>query len=160
MSINMFLRLDNVTGESKDMNHKGWTDVISFNWGAVQPNNMSVGGGGGTGKVCFNDLCVEALIDKSTPTILKLCSTGKHIGTVEMSVCKAGGSQIEYARIILSDVLVTAVIFSGSNPDDTVGVRYTFQGSVVKQKYWEQTQQGGKGAESAMGWSIKENREV
>ncbi len=62
---------------------------------------MSVGGGGGAGKVNFNDLHVNALIDKSTTAILKHCASGKHLTKVELSVCKAGGQQVEYTRITL-----------------------------------------------------------
>ena len=91
MAIDMFLKVEGVTGESKDSNHTGWTDITSFSWGASQPGNMSVGGGGGAGKVNFNDLHVNALIDKSTTAILKHCSSGKHLTKVELSVCKAGG---------------------------------------------------------------------
>ncbi|EPC4310549.1 type VI secretion system tube protein Hcp, partial [Cronobacter sakazakii] len=51
MAIDMFLKVEGVTGESKDANHSSWIDVLSFNWGAAQPGNMAVGGGGGAGKV-------------------------------------------------------------------------------------------------------------
>lgn len=30
MAIDMFLKVDGVTGESKDSNHSGWTDITSF----------------------------------------------------------------------------------------------------------------------------------
>ncbi|EMB4325779.1 hypothetical protein RJ492_004224 [Pluralibacter gergoviae] len=40
------------------------------------------------------------------------------------------------------------------------GGAYAFQASKVKQQYWEQTAQGGKGAESTAGWNIKENKEA
>jgi len=56
MAIDMFLKVEGVTGESKDANHASWIDVLSFNWGAAQPGNMAVGGGGGAGKVNFQDL--------------------------------------------------------------------------------------------------------
>jgi type VI secretion system secreted protein Hcp len=159
MAIDMFLKVDGVTGESKDSNHTGWTDITSFTWGASQPGNMSVGGGGGAGKVNFTDLHVNALIDKSTTAILKYCASGKHVTKIELSVCKAGGTQIEYTRITLEDVLVTAVEYSGSNDGDLVGISYAFQASKVKQQYWEQSSSGGKGAESSAGWNIKENKE-
>jgi len=160
MAIDMFLKVDGVTGESKDSNHNGWTDITSFTWGSSQPGNMAVGGGGGAGKVNFNDLSVDALIDKSTTAILKYCASGKHISKVELSICKAGGQQIEYARITLEDVLVTTVHYTGSDNGDTVGINYAFQASKVKQQYWEQTSSGGKGAESSAGWNIKENKEA
>ena len=139
MAIDMFLKVEGVTGESKDSHHTGWTDITSFSWGASQPGNMSVGGGGGAGKVNFNDLHINALIDKSTTAILKHCASGKHLTKVEVSICKAGGQQVEYARITLDDVLVTSVQYTGADNGDTVGVTYAFQASKVKQQYWEQT---------------------
>lgn len=160
MAIDMFLKVDGVTGESKDANHKGWTDIISFAWGASQPGNMTVGGGGGAGKVNFNDLHVNAYIDKSTTAILKHCASGKHLRKVELSVCKAGGHQVEYARITLEEVLVTSVQYTGSDDGELIGVSYAFQAAKVKQHYWEQTASGGKGAETSAGWNIKENKEA
>lgn len=160
MAIDMFLKVDGVSGESNDSNHKNWTDIHSFSWGATQPGNMDVGGGGGAGKVNFKDLSVVALVDKSTPAILKYCASGKHVNSVEVSICKAGGSQVEYSRITLTDVLVTSVGFTGTAGNDTLGVTFTFQAAKVKQQYWEQSDKGGKGAEVSAGWSIKENKEM
>lgn len=159
MAIDMFMKADGATGESKDSKHKSWTDITSFSWGASQPSNMGVGGGGGAGKVNFNDLHINALIDKSTPAILKHCASGKHLNKIEVSICKAGGEQIEYTRITLEDVLVTSVQYTGAGGDDTIGVSYTFQAAKVKQQYWEQSDKGRKGAESQAGWNIKENKE-
>ncbi|ENZ9095861.1 MULTISPECIES: Hcp family type VI secretion system effector [Enterobacteriaceae] len=160
MAIDMYMKVDGVTGESKDSNHTGWIDIDSFSWGASQPGNMYVGGGGGVGKVNFNDLHVNALIDKSVTALLKNCASGKHLAKVELSVCKAGGTQVEYAKITLEDVLVTSVQYTGAKSGDTIGVSYAFQASKVKQQYWEQSTSGGKGAESSGGWNIKENKEV
>jgi len=160
MATDMFMKIDGTVGESKDSNHKGWTDITSFSWGASQPGNMSVGGGGGVGKVNFNDLYINAVIDKATPAILKHCASGKHLDKVEVSICKAGGGQVEYARITLEDVLTTTVQFTGAGCDDTVSVCYAFQAAKVKQQYWEQTDKGGKGAEVAAGWHIKESKEM
>ncbi|KGD82739.1 type VI secretion system secreted protein Hcp [Pantoea sp. PNA 14-12] len=159
MAIDIYLKVEGTTGESQDSKHKGWTDVLSFEWGASQPGNMAVGGGGGAGKVSFNDLRIKALIDKSTPAILKYCSSGKHVSKVELSVCKAGGSQIEYTKIVLEDVLVTATNFNGIGQSDTIVVDYAFQASKVSTSYWEQSANGTKGAESKAGWDIKQNKE-
>ncbi len=83
----MFMKVEGVNGESKDSNHKDWTNIESFDWGAEQPGSMTSGGGGGAGKVNFNDLTVVAAIDKAAPTILKNCATGQHLSKVEISVC-------------------------------------------------------------------------
>lgn len=160
MAVDMYMRIDGVTGESKDGNHQGWTNIRSYAWGASQPGNMSIGSGGGLGKASFSDLRITAMVDRATPAVLKYCANGKHVSTIEVSVCKAGGSQIEYLRITLNEVLVTSVDQSAANDSDAVMVTYTFQAAKVKQQYWEQTDQGTKGGESVLSWNIKENREV
>lgn len=160
MSADIFLRIEGITGESQDANHKGWINVDSFTWGASQPGNMSVGGGGGAGKVQFRDLSVQTSIDRATPAVMRYVASGRHISKVEISVCKAGGSQIEYSRITLEDVLITNVMFSGATQRDLIGMNYQFQASKVQCQYWEQTAAGSKGAESQSGWNIKENREA
>ena len=160
MNTSLFLRAEGITGESQDTNHKGWTDVTAFEWGASQPGNMNTGGGGGAGRVQYRDLTVQASMDKATPALLAACSAGKHITKVEISACKAGGQQTEYARIILEEVIITEVSYTGSNGTDTLDISYSFQAARVRTQYREQTASGGKGAEVASGWNIKENREI
>ena len=41
MAIDMFMKVEGVSGESKDANHKDWTNVDSFEWGAIQPGSMT-----------------------------------------------------------------------------------------------------------------------
>ncbi len=158
MALDMYLRIEGIKGESKDSNHKDWIDVSSFTWGAEQPGSMSTGGGGGSGKVSFDDLVVVAAIDKAAPTILQNCATGKHIPKIEVSVCKAGGKQVEYSRTILEDVIVTSVKFVGTQDSEVLMMEFGFQAAKVKNQYWEQNDKGGKGPEVSMTWNNKENR--
>lgn len=158
MALDMFMRIEGVNGESKDSNHKNWTDIQSFKWGAEQPGSMSTGGGGGAGKVNFDDLIVVAAIDKAAPTVLKNCAVGQHLSKVEISVCKAGGAQVEYSRTTLEDVLITAVKFVGTQENESLMMEYSFQAAKVKNQYWEQNDKGSKGAEVQMAFNVKENR--
>lgn len=160
MAVAMYMKIESVNGESKDATHKDWTDIKSFSWGATQPGSMSTGGGGGTGKASFNDLYVRTRIDRAAPAVLRHCATGKHLNKVELSICKAGGEQIEYSRITLEDVLVTSVQYSGAQDGDAMMVSYAFQAAKVKQQYWEQTDKGGRGAESVIGYDIKQNKAI
>jgi type VI secretion system secreted protein Hcp len=160
MAVDMYMRVDGVTGESKDSNHTGWTSIQSYSWGASQPGSMATGSGGGQGKVAFSDMSVIAPIDKASAAVLKYCANGKHLPQVEISVCKAGGQQVEYLRITLSEVLVTSVQQNAANSNDSVLVTYTFQAAHVKKQYWEQTDQGSRGSESTVGWDIKKNQET
>lgn len=152
-----FLNIEGVSGESQDSIHKNWIDVHDFILTASQPGSMASGGGGGAGKVKYEDLVIMAHADKATPTIFQLASSGKHIGKVELSVNKSGGAKVEYLRLTLEDVLVTEARYQGLT-SDMVSVSYRFQASRIRQSYWEQTAAGGKGAEVASGWDIKQNK--
>ncbi len=37
MAIDIYLKVEGTTGESQDSKHKGWTDVLSFEWGLHNP---------------------------------------------------------------------------------------------------------------------------
>jgi hypothetical protein len=54
--------------------------------------------------------------------ISKPSSSSYREKSVELSVCKAGGSQTEYTRITLTDVLVASVRYTGARGEDTLGV--------------------------------------
>lgn len=156
MAIDMFQQVDGASGESADANHSGFSDIVSLSWGASQAASIS-GGGGGSGKVSFSDLTVTATMDKATSSILKHCASGKHIPNVKISICKAGGTQIEYSTIVLKDVLVTGVQFAGTSGGESMQVNYSYQAAKVEQHYWVQGKDGSKGAESQMGWDVKQN---
>ena len=156
MAIDMFLLVDGATGESADAAHKGFSDVSNMSWGASQAAAIS-GGGGGSGKVSFSDLTITATMDTATSALLKLCASGKHIPNVKVSICKAGGTQIEYSTIVLKDVLVTSVQFAGARGGEALHVNYAFQAAKVEHHYWVQGKDGSKGAESQMGWDVKQN---
>lgn len=160
MENNIYLKVDGVNGECEEAGHEKWIDIISFDWGVFQPGNMSVGGGGGAGKANFDDLTVIAAVDKATPALLKYCSSGKHINEITLSVCKAGGSALEYIKIKLKEVLITNVTYIGIIRRPTVGMKYSFQAAEFQIEYVEQTELGTKGASSLSGWNIKENREI
>lgn len=52
-TVDYFLKIDGITGESRNEKHAGEIDVLSFSWGAVQTGSTGTGGGGGAGKVSF-----------------------------------------------------------------------------------------------------------
>ncbi|MCX0501617.1 Hcp family type VI secretion system effector [Erwinia billingiae] len=145
---NLFMKLDNVSGESRDAGHSGWTDIQSCHWGVSRSEAGKKGAN-------HQNLIVHAAVDKSTPTIFLYGSNGNKIRKVEISACKAGGTQVEYYRITLENVFVAGVMLTDCG--ETSVVQYEFQADAVKIQYWEQGTAGGKGAETRSGWDIKNN---
>ena len=124
------LEIDGIKGESADKKHKDSIDIESFSWGASQTAVHSSGGGGGAGKVSFQDFHFTKAIDRSTPLLFKRVATGEHIKKAVLFGRKAGGGQQEYLKITLSDVLVSSYKVepqapgSGAGPTEEVSLNF------------------------------------
>jgi type VI secretion system secreted protein Hcp len=106
-SADYFLKIDGIPGESQDDKHKGEIELDSFSWGASNVATSASGGGGGAGKVKFDDFVIWKPIDVSSPKLIEACTTGKHISSAVLYVRKQGGTQQEYVKVTLTDVLVS-----------------------------------------------------
>ena len=47
-------------------------------------------------------------ISKASPLLMKACATGQHFPTATLTCRKAGGSQVEFLKIKLADILVSS----------------------------------------------------
>jgi type VI secretion system secreted protein Hcp len=156
MSHEIFAKLDGIAGESKQAAHKGWIDVLQFSYGVTQSASMHTGGGGGVGKADFAPLMFTHYLDKSSPNLLNYCAAGKHIPSVIISVCKVGDGSQEFAKIVLTDVIVANVSpggSSGSAMTETVALAYSKIETFVK----EQNADGSMGTAVHGNWNVKEN---
>ncbi len=59
-TVDYFLKIKGIEGESQDDTHKGEIEIDSFSWGAVQAGSHAGGGGGGALKWTFTDLLVSS----------------------------------------------------------------------------------------------------
>jgi type VI secretion system secreted protein Hcp len=125
MAVDIFIKIGDIKGESMDKAHKDEIDVLNWSWGMSQSGNMHVGSGGGAGKVNIQDLSITKYVDKSTPNLMMLCSSGKHIDKVTLTVRKAGGeSQVEYLIINLEEVLIDYQPQKADGTKDGGAVKY------------------------------------
>ena len=145
----LYLKVDNIAGESQDAHHSAWIDVLSCTWGSLRT-------AAGNAQVNYRNLTVHALIDKALPAMLLYASNGNKISKVVLSACKAGSGAIEYYRITLENVFVARALLNDDG--ELSSVEYEFQADRVKMQYWEQTSKGGRGAETRYGWDIKNHR--
>ncbi|MDR1662080.1 MAG: type VI secretion system tube protein Hcp [Azoarcus sp.] len=156
MSHEIFVKLDGIDGESKQANHKGWIDVLDLSYSVTQSASMHTGGGGGVGKADFGPVQFSHYLDKASPNLFKYCAAGKHIPKVTFSICKVGDGSQEFAKIVLTDVIVANVSpggASGSGMTETVAMAYSKIETTVK----EQNANGSMGAGVTGNWNVKEN---
>lgn len=127
-AVDYFLKIDGVEGESIADKHKGEIEIDSWSWGASNSGSMASGGGGGTGKVSFSDFHFTKTVDKSSPKLMQAAATGEHLKTVDLTVRKAGGTQMEYYTVHLEDILVSSYSTSGSSGEVPMeSISFNFQ---------------------------------
>ena len=126
MAVDVFLKLADIKGESKDAKHAGEIDVLSWSWGLSQPGTTAGGGGAAAGKVNFSDLNFTHRLDKASPLLMKACATGEHVKDATLVTRKAGKGQQEYLIVKMSEVLVTSVQSSSAGEDPTESVSMNF----------------------------------
>lgn len=153
------LELDGIKGESKDLKHPGTIDIESYSWGMT--HSSGGGGGAGAGKVKFHDISVKKQIDSSSAKLFQACATGEHIKKAVLYVRKAGGSQTEYLKITLSDVLVSSYKTGSQAPageGETESVSLNF--AKVSIEYRPTNPDGSAGAPVKAGWDVKANKKA
>src|SRR5574342_107711 len=123
-----FLKIDGIEGESSDDKHKGQIEIESWSWGVSNSGSMASGGGAGAGKVQFQDFHFTKTVDKSSPKLMQAVATGEHLRTVDLTVRKAGGTQMDYYVIHLEDVIISSYSTSGGSTEaPTESVSFNFQ---------------------------------
>lgn len=64
-SANIFLKFDEIFGESTDKNHQDWSNILDLSWGVSASQASGGGSGSSVGKLVFDDLSWTQVIDKS-----------------------------------------------------------------------------------------------
>ena len=126
MAVDVFLKLADVKGESKDDKHKDEIEVLSWSWGVSNPVDARAGAGKGAGKANFNDLNFMHAVDRASPVLMKACTMGDHFKEATLTSRKAGKGQQEYLIVKLKEVFVSSVQPSGSSEHPMESVSLVF----------------------------------
>ena len=157
MAMDMFIKIGALKGESKDAKHTGEIDVLAWSWGVSNSGTTHTGSGGGAGKMNAQDLSITKYIDKSSPDLLLAACNGKHFPTANLVVRKAGEKPLEYLKIDLTDVLISAVSTGGSGGEDRLTENVTLNFAACKFHYTPQKADGSGDAVATVGWDIAKN---
>lgn len=160
MAVDMFMKLTNIEGESKDAKHEKEIDVLAWSWGLSQSGSTHIGTGGGSGKVNVQDLSFTKWVDSSSTALIISACKGTHIDEAKLTVRKAGENPLEYIKITLNDVIIAAVSTGGSGGEDRLTENVTLNFGRFKVEYTPQDKKGAGGAPKTIGWDIPANKAV
>ena len=138
----MFLKVQGVTGESADAEHKGEIEVVSWSWGMQA--SVSAARGEAYGRSTMTEIEVVKRVDQSSPTLMLFLYTNKLINQARLVVRKAGQAPLEYLTIDLQNARITSLKVESQNAELVERVRLGF--AQVKVSYVPQDAKGGRGA--------------
>jgi type VI secretion system secreted protein Hcp len=156
---NVYLKLDDINGESLDKDHQNWIEVDSFSWGVDNPSSFAIGQGGQATQAHIASLTINKHCDASSVTLFKACTTGRHINKGTLSCLKLDGdSRVEYLKVELDDIMVSGLQWSGSGGEHLVHEHCSLVFAKFKQSYTLQ-QDTGAGASGAkdFGYDIQKS---
>jgi type VI secretion system secreted protein Hcp len=157
MAVDMFLKIDDVKGESRDDKHKDEIDVLAWSWGLSQSGTTHMGPGGGAGKVSVQDLSITKYLDKASPPLILGTCGGKHYKQALLTVRKAGEKPLEYLKITMKDVLVSSIASHGSGGEDRLTESVSLNFAEFKIEYTPQKADGSGDAAIEAVWNIAKN---
>jgi type VI secretion system secreted protein Hcp len=140
MSVDYFLKIEGIPGESQDNTHKDEIQPMSWSWSETQRGSFSAGGGGGTGKVEMQDFSFTMSVNKASPKLMLACAQGTHIPSALLTCRKAGKEQQEYIKIKFIDLLVSSFQTGGSGdfPVDSITLNF----AKIEYEYYPQKKDG------------------
>jgi type VI secretion system secreted protein Hcp len=103
--------------------------------------------------------------DASSPLLMLNCATGAHIKEGNFVVRKAGGTQLEYLKIKLTDILISGFKYwhgsSAQWKDEIPMESITLNFAKVEYQYQKQKPDGtADGGPIMAGWDVKTNKKV
>ena len=139
-AVDMFLKLDQVSGDSADAKHAKEIDVLAWSWGA----NGELHGAQRTASrsFCPQQFSLTKFVDRATPVLLTKAAVGESIANGKLTVRKAGGEAIEYLVITFTDIRITSFSTGGSGGEDRLTENVTFNFGSATVTYTPQKPDG------------------
>lgn len=142
MAVDMFMKIDDIKGESGDASHKGEIDVYTWNWAVTQSGSAGTGGGSGVGRANVEDFTFTTKVDSCHAPLLGMTLKGKAFKTAVLTCRKAGDKPLEFLKITMSAGLVSGVKFEADKNDELQTATVTLNFSQVKFDYTPQNADG------------------
>jgi type VI secretion system secreted protein Hcp len=145
-AVDMFLDLDGIQGEARDVAFPNTIEVLAWSWGASRASRYK--------RANIQDISLTKYIDKSSPALMQKLVTGTTIANGSLRVRRPGATPLVFLRLCFSGLRVTAISTGGSGGEDRLTENVTLNFATIIQRYTQQTATGGVGASFQFGWDL------
>ncbi len=159
MSVEIFLKLDGIDGESEKSGAEAWIEIFSFSNGASNPSSVAFGTGSGAGKVDLSSLSLQKQLDKSSPKLFLNCCSGTHIAKGQMIVREASGGDTTqtYYQYDMTEVFIDSISWGGSAGGGKPSESLSVSAKSLQVTYFPQDSTGKLGNKIVAGWDVSKN---
>ena len=101
MAFNSYIQIDGIEGQSTDVAHTNWIDVVSFSHGATQETQFA-NQTNAAGRGVLAPLVFVHLLDKATPNIQKACMSGQNIANLKIAKAEEESALLGFEQALLN----------------------------------------------------------
>jgi type VI secretion system Hcp family effector len=156
----MFLALTNINGESRDHVHAGEIEIHDWEWGVDNAAPFRLEAEQAAKQTQFQHLTVHKMFDKASVTLMNYCAHGRKIDHGKITCRKNDGdNQVEFLKIILTDVKVDSVKWAPKG-EEVRGIPESVELSFFHFKivYETQIQDGSLSGKSEFEYDVPEEK--
>lgn len=161
MALEIFLRIDGVTGGSRNFHHQGWADVLSWGWALERADAPAADRA--AGDLRMHEITVTKAVGVDSAALMQLCATGSVAAAAEIEVIPQVGkreAQQKYLSLRLGEVRVKSIRTGGSSEDSQFHETVTLSFKRIcfeYMRYADANASGGagEGVAHAFDWSAE-----
>lgn len=153
-----YIKFDGVDGESQDKDHKGWSDILSFQQ-AVRVIKEDATSQTRRRQVVLDDIVVVRELDKSSPKLAQALLTGQVIPRVTIQLTRRGADSTQpvFYAYELKNVIVTSYSIGGGAQSDQVPTEeFSLNFEEIKVTYTEFDETGASKGNVEYSWKVEE----
>ncbi|TCM86466.1 Hcp family type VI secretion system effector [Rhodovulum steppense] len=160
MTLNAYMKVPDIDGESKSADHEKEIDLYDLHWLMQQESHAQVGSGRTRGRAQINPLMVRKWYDASSPYLALACMQGKSFPEVVIMVRKdSGDAHLDYLQITLTNTTISKYEIVGEYENTkAISELVGLAAEKVKVKYIIQADDHSAGDEHEIEYDIAAGR--
>jgi type VI secretion system secreted protein Hcp len=132
-------RAGKLKGEALAQGHEDDIEVLGWNWGMSA--SSAIGSTRSTARRSYKELCVIKTIDAASTSLMAALATNDEVREARLSMRKAGGGQVDYFALTLTNARVVAIDHA-TDPSGATHETVSFAFTKVKVEYRPQQASG------------------
>jgi type VI secretion system secreted protein Hcp len=156
MAVDVFMKIDGISGESSDLQFTDWIEVLSLNWEVDSPATATRTAKHGLRSSEFG---ITKVVDKATPQIIKATISNELIKEIQIALCRSGKDKVKYLEYVFKNCVITkAALHTANNSGESLPTEnIQFRFASIEITYFQQKRAtGGSGGQISALWNVSE----